>query len=389
MTPRPARLYLLPSARQAELIRAEDNDPSAVILTVADAFVTVDGRTIVTEQVKRLLVEAEADRTPILCLNELALYVLAAVAPGVEAGIDRRLLAVVTKSAQRAFISGAGLRVSPARFLTQLPDEIDVDSAADVIGQLPVVVKPDFGFASMLVRRITSPVDWRSFVEVAGRPERWPLRADYATGILGRPELLNAFLVEPDLSGGTFLSVAFAWDGQKSTAFPVAGLQAESSALSNFAWRQFVAPAALTPQQLAELEEDLAALARVGVTRPGVYEAELLATPNGPVYLEFSPRPTGGLVPDLVRHAYGVDIDRAAVRLFLGHGHHAAVAPARGSTFLGRRVDARSRPAPAGATLLASVNRDSAGTALRDEIWQLDARGVTRMRSRQRSGCGG
>lgn len=67
-------------------------------------------------------------------------------------------------------------------------------------------------------------------------------------------------------------------------------------------------PAALVEEDAAALRETvLAALAAVGFDF-GPAHTEIRLTPAGPVVVEINPRLAGGMIPELVRHALGIDL---------------------------------------------------------------------------------
>ncbi|HEY0781760.1 MAG TPA: ATP-grasp domain-containing protein [Thermoanaerobaculia bacterium] len=77
-------------------------------------------------------------------------------------------------------------------------------------------------------------------------------------------------------------------------------------------------PAALAPAEAARIEEEVqAALAAVGFDF-GPAHTEVRLTPEGPVVVEINPRLAGGMIPELVRHAQGIDLLSAYFDLLAG-----------------------------------------------------------------------
>jgi biotin carboxylase len=239
---------------------------------------------------------------------------------------------MLTKTGAAAVFDLAGVRRAP---------KADAPLDGPLPAEPPFVVKPDFGFGSQLVKVVRDEAQWRAYADVARTPSG--VRARYGRAYFAdEPGLLDRFVAEP-LLDGTFLSVPFVWDGAAVTAFPVSGAEAASTASTDFHWERFEAPARIDPAAFAALESDLARLAGPCELRPGVFEAELLLLAGGELcFLEFSPRPTGGVVPELVWHAYGVDIDELAVRCFLGE--RPAVARDAARPVLGVRSPAAAPP---------------------------------------------
>lgn len=299
----------------------------------------------------------------VLCFNELALYVVGLLPDPGDVGFDTEVLKAVTKTEMNEIV-----RASGGPTIESTPIRLE-DLATPP--RRPFIVKPDFGFASQLVMRIETATDWDRFVAAAGDSSLWPLRREYADLLFAdRAEILEHFLIQPDLTAARFLSVPFVFRHGSATAYVTEGASAVKSPATSFAWRVFKAPTSLSATAVERLEHDLAAVARAAGCRDGVYEAELLWTPPQHWIVEFSPRPTGGLVPELVECAYGVDIDRVAVQLLMGLEPDVA-AMASADVFMGRRVEGAAEPLGEERSLVHVDERVSAGTPLRDEVWRI------------------
>lgn len=355
------RCYVLPSARQTRLIEELETPGEHLIVTSRDIFRT---QTSPAAAAALLLERPIAHGAAVLCMNELAVYVLGSLEHPGDVGFMPELLSAVTKSEMWSLLRRAGVPLLESTTTV-------VREAQPMPRELPFVIKPEFGFASQLVMRIEHSSDWARFLIAASDSSLWPQRQQYAETLFGAREgLLDRFVIQPDKSAARFLSVPFIFDQGEASAFVTEGIRADVSAITNFAWRDFRAPTSLTDVAVTALEGELAEVAQTASCRPGVYEAELLWTPTEHWILEFSPRPTGGLVPDLVAQAYGLDIDRAAIELFRGDQPviRSSTSPDR---FLGKRVTGPSMSPSDGAKLVCVDERDSAGTLLRDEIWRL------------------
>lgn len=356
-----ARCYMMPTPRQSEIIRGLETPDEALIVTTEDIF----GRQVAPRTaIKQIMSGPLEGGLQVLCLNELAVYVLGMLDYPGDVGFDPQLLSAVTKTEMRSFLEHVGVPL-----ITATPFTLGVDEPAQTT--MPYVVKPDFGFASQLVMHVRGPDEWNDFCVAASDSSLWPLRYKYSKALFSdREGLLNRFLAERDCSTAQFLSVPFVFADDVAVAYVVDGTVTESSMVTHFAWRGFQAPTSLSDLDIGLIETELTAIARGASCRPGVYAAEILWTPEEHWILEFSPRPTGGLVPDLVSHAYGVDIDMLAVQLFRGD-LSTAPQPQSGAIYVGQRIEGVEKSPYPNATLVHTSRRRSATTLLRDEIWRL------------------
>ncbi|MEU3036780.1 hypothetical protein [Streptomyces griseoaurantiacus] len=353
-------IFLFPTARQLAAIRRRCGTTPYTVLTHPDVpsgpAEGEDLRDVTSTDVRALLHDPDAR---LLCLHELAVYYLHREMPPGETGFHPSCLTAVTKRAMADLLVAGGLTVTPK-------EPFSLRAAGGLDPEFPFVAKPDFGFASQLVCRIDDAEAWARYLRTAADPAAWPLRARYGEAFYGSvPDLLDGFVMEPDLSALDFLSVPYLFDGRTATALPVSGLNSQATANTTFAWRGFRTPTGLGEEALTELDGLLTKLSTHLELRRGIYEVEALWGPaDGFRFLEFSPRPTGGLVPDLVQHAYGVDIDDLAVAAFLGEP--VSVNRPRPGTFLGLRREAEDE-APRGRVAVSTVRR-SATRVFVDEI---------------------
>jgi ATP-grasp domain len=358
------RTYVFPTADQLTSIRVHDTGGHYLVLTHPDVPLDEEPSTGIIDVTTRDFDSRMLEKSSgLLCLNELALYFATRerLSPD-RCGFAPECLAALTKIPMGRLLSAAGLPVPPRRrFRLSAPPAVDP----------PFVVKPNFGFASQLVCRIDTTDQWEKYVALAADEDAWPLRARYASEFFERePDILDHFIIEPDLSDGMFFSIPFVFDGETTVSFPVQGWHASGGPATSFAWRAFRAPASIPNEAANDTEHQLTRLAAAVALRPGVYEVELLWRSGvGALYLEFSPRPTGGLVPDLVRHSYGVDLNELAVLAFLGRPPRSTRSP--GVPHVGLRRT-RDDPLPAvDGRLVSTTSRRSADREVRDEILRI------------------
>lgn len=194
------------------------------------------------------------------------------------------------KAGQRRRLAEAGVdRVRHA----EVSDPADAVQAADTIG-LPVVLKPVAGSGSVGVRLCTT------LAEVAAHA------LDLLAGGTG-----GAFLVEESVRGDEY-SVEVFHDA-------VIGVTRKHlGPLPHFVEMGHDFPAPLRPDETERIAGfALAATRALGLTW-GPLHVELRLGANGPHVMEVNPRLAGGFIPELVRHATGIDLIRATVQLVVG-----------------------------------------------------------------------
>jgi hypothetical protein len=260
-----------------------------------------------------------------LCCGELAVYFVAKHRDiAGELSFNPICLDMLTKLRMGEELGKAGLSVLPKQRLSTLLENGRLE--------FPLIVKPNFGFASALVKRIRDRAALDEYVlNCAQMWARSPIAAyqrEYI-GLDGPPGPDN-IIVEPDCSHATFYSVPFhVRGGAVEGMYPGLGERYEGDELSDFQWRAFRVPDTIPESASRLLREDFAKLASYFELKDGVFEAEFLFDQRRErlYVLEFSPRITGGAIPELIQHATGVDLRDLEVALFLRRA--AAVAHAQ------------------------------------------------------------
>ncbi|MFJ8164235.1 pyridoxal-phosphate dependent enzyme [Streptomyces sp. NPDC096136] len=209
------------------------------------------------------------------------------------------------KSALREGLRAAGVR-QPRYSLVREPAGA---AAAVARTGLPCVVKPadDSGSTNVLL--------CADEAEVRAQIERI-LAVD--TNVRGMPTA-RTVLVEEYLDGPEYSVEMFGGDGQTVCV----GITAKSvTAGPHFVEHRHLFPAPL-PAATAQLITDTvtAALDAAGI-RLGATHTEVKLTADGPALVEINPRPAGGMIPELIRLATGVDLLDAQLRAALGTPPH-------------------------------------------------------------------
>nr|WP_042178670.1 pyridoxal-phosphate dependent enzyme [Kibdelosporangium sp. MJ126-NF4]CEL13329.1 Cysteine synthase [Kibdelosporangium sp. MJ126-NF4]CTQ99020.1 Cysteine synthase (EC 2.5.1.47) [Kibdelosporangium sp. MJ126-NF4] len=205
------------------------------------------------------------------------------------------------KAELRTALAGAGAH--QPRFAV-VPDPADVAAAVARVG-LPCVVKPvdDSGSNDVLLCSTREAA-----VEHAARTlaTRVNVRGMATAGLV----LVEEYLDQPEFS-----VEMFSWRGE-----PVwAGITAKSvTGLPYFVESRHVFPAVIEPAVADELLRTARrAVAATGV-RTGPTHTEIKLTPSGPAIVEINPRLAGGMIPELIRYATGIDLLEQQLRAATG-----------------------------------------------------------------------
>jgi cysteine synthase A len=240
------------------------------------------------------------------------------------------------KSRTRAALSAAG--VGQPRYAA-VRDPAEVPAAVDRVG-LPCVVKPADDSGSNAVLRCD---------DVAAARAQAAAVLAVTTNVRGQPTAGTA-LVEEYLAGPEVSVETFSVDGRVSCV----GVTAKGvTGGPHFVEHQHVFPAELPAAVTAQAEETTArALAATGFAL-GACHVEVKLTGAGPAVVEINARLAGGMIPELVALATGVDLLEQQLRAFAGLP--VRLAPARS-----RRAGIRFLLPPAAGHLRAVAGTDAA-----------------------------
>nr|AGS49875.1 cysteine synthase [uncultured bacterium esnapd18] len=205
------------------------------------------------------------------------------------------------KSLLRGRLADAGVR-QPRFAAVRSPE--DAVTAAAVVG-LPCVVKPadDSGSNNVLLCATAEEV------------------RDHAAAVLAVTEnvrgqtMSGVVLVEQYLDGPEYSVEAFSQDGEIRWV----GVTAKTSGRPPY----FVEDRHLFPAPIPKAQRDVvvetvaAALAATGI-RNGATHTEVRVTAAGPAVVEINPRPAGGMIPEAIRLATGLDVLRLQLDAAVG-----------------------------------------------------------------------
>ncbi|MFF2014192.1 ATP-grasp domain-containing protein [Streptomyces sp. NPDC058195] len=229
-------------------------------------------------------------------------YVPAAAALAYRLGLPGPSAAAVRacrdKAGQRRALAAAGIGAPGFAAVTEAADAV---TAARSIG-LPVVVKPVQGSGSLGVRHCTDLAD------VAEHAATLLSTTVNERGIAAPGRVL----VEEYLTGPEFSVEVFGTEAVVTVAKHV-------GALPSFVETGHDVPAALPGEQEIALRETAVRAVRALGLGWGAAHVELRLTgPRTAAVIEVNPRLAGGMIPELVRRACGIDLVRAQVLAALG-----------------------------------------------------------------------
>lgn len=172
--------------------------------------------------------------------------------------------------------------------------EGELTAAVDAVG-LPCVVKPVDDTGSFGVRCCTT------LAEVARHASSI---LSQHTNVRGQ-RTAGAVLVEAYLNAPEFSVEMFTWDGQTTC---VGITQKSLTGFPYFVESRHIFPAMLTPEAERDIRQTVfRTLAAVGITL-GATHTEVKLTPQGCAIVEINARLAGGMIPELVWHATGIDL---------------------------------------------------------------------------------
>ncbi|ATE55699.1 pyridoxal-phosphate dependent enzyme [Actinosynnema pretiosum] len=208
------------------------------------------------------------------------------------------------KSLLRACLAAAGVR-QPGHVVLREPVTGDDAARAVAAVGLPCVVKPvdDSGSNAVLLCHDADQVLAHARRVLAVREN-----------VRGLPTA-RSVLVEEFLPGEEFSVELFGWAGR---THPVGVTRKSVTPGPHFVETRHLFPAPLDPA----LADEVVAVARRAVEaagmRLGATHTEVRLTPDGPAVVEVNPRLAGGMIPELVRLATGVELLAQQVRAAAG-----------------------------------------------------------------------
>ncbi|MEU9132851.1 hypothetical protein AB0D08_32895 [Kitasatospora sp. NPDC048540] len=369
----PETVIVFPNAAQLENVSrtaADTGTPLTVIVPDGAPRPAAAGVTVLSAT------EAAGRTAPhgarVMCCHESGVYWVAEHRAAVGSpNFAEVCLDMLVKTRLAAELGALGVTVVDKRRLDEVEDR-------DALSY-PLIAKPDFGFASMLVKRIPDARALEEYERSYRELRERSLLTEYDDFIAAYPDAdpWNVIL-EPDLTRGTlFLTVPFlVRDGDLAGMFPVQGVGRRGDELTDFHWSAF--HCGDVPENAANaLRRDLELIIEGLELTGGVYEIEALYDERHDTLhvLEFSPRVTGGFIPELVRRTTGVDVELLGLQHFLGIEPTTATAPGPITPHLLALLH-EDDPEPAqarGAAPVASRSRHLGGVEFRDVIYPCPA----------------
>ncbi|MGM9440225.1 pyridoxal-phosphate dependent enzyme [Streptomyces murinus] len=272
------------AATGAEVIRCDTNSDAALRAAVQDRFRREEIAGITTTS--DFYVPAAA---------RLARWL------GLPGNPPEAVTACRDKSALRALLEGAGVR-QPRYAVVR---DASVVAAAVARTGLPCVVKPadDSGSVNVLLcaDEATATAHAERVLAVT-------------TNVRGMPTA-RTVLVEEYLDAPEYSVEMFTWDGRAECV----GITEKSvTGTPHFVEHRHLFPAPLPAETAQRITETVTAALDAAGIRLGATHTEVKLTAEGPAVIEINPRPAGGMIPELIRLATGVDLLEQQLRTAVG-----------------------------------------------------------------------
>lgn len=251
--------------------------------------------------------EAIAGRSPsgIVAFNEANVPWTAEVAEilGLPYHSRRTASQLADKLEQRAALRAHGLLTPRFWDLAALQDA-DLLRAAEAEASFPLVLKPRVGRSSRDMASVRTAEQLREAVA-----QTWP-----------DPMMVEEYIPDPSRpvtgpGNAFYVSVEVLVSRGVVSALGATG---RHPLVEPFREAGLFFPAEVSEELYEELVRTATEAVRALGIEFGALHVELKMTDAGPVVIEINPRPGGSALPDLLRHALGIDIFREAMRVALG-----------------------------------------------------------------------
>lgn len=242
------------------------------------------------------------------CCNEAAVYFAAKYRTTLsDFHFQQICFDMLTKLEMADILDKKGIPVIPKKKITEFHSDY------------PVIAKPNFGFASTLVKKINSAYEFENYLENFNSLWKTSEIKTYQEKYFSDKKIsfLKKILIEPDLSSGTFLSVPFiVKDKSVVNFFPVQGNSCQKSQSSDYSWHSFVAPADISTKIHNKIHDILNRIALHFASHDAVFHVEIIVDASDNVWiLEFSPRISGKAICELLFHSTGIELEKQAIAL--------------------------------------------------------------------------
>lgn len=301
-------IVVFPTEKQLDYLMQQKIENLFVILQsdeLRHAALLKRGNCIIKDKDGDKLESLRKRKANVLCCHEEALY---------WAGIngsrrwnyqfDKKYFDLMTKDSFKDYVSYNGIK--NAKYKSEFCTDMNY----------PVIAKPVIGFGGIGVKSLSNVKEAIEYIEGYNSMIKNSVIKKYQDMYFPNKE--NNCIFEEKIKGD-FYRTPFIVDHQnRKWIFPIKGNDVSSESASDFHWVGF---------EYSSHEMDISIkaepffddLVRVFQLLPGVYIAEFIVTEEGDFFLlEFSPRQTSSRISKVVEFAAGIDLEIAAVDLFLG-----------------------------------------------------------------------
>lgn len=244
-------------------------------------------------------------RANVLCCHEEALYwVSINGSRRWNYQFDRMYFDLLTKDRFKDYLSYNG--INNAKYKPEFCDSM----------KFPIIAKPVIGFGGIGVKSLENIKEVKEYLEEYNSMIKNSVVKKYQDMYF--PNKDNKCIFEEKIEGD-FYRTPFIVNRQNTKwIFPIKGNEASLKSISDYHWVGFEY-LSYEMNITMKVEPLFDELIRVFQLLPGVYTAEFMVSKEGDIFLlEFSPRQTSSRISKIIELAMGIDLEIAAIDLFLG-----------------------------------------------------------------------
>ena len=181
------------------------------------------------------------------------------------------------------------------------------------------IAKPDFGFASLGVKKIVSDDELKSYFDDLDNAFCKNLKSMYEKYF---DNFTNDVVYEEVIENNIFFSVPFIYYNKQIYSFPIEGIKTLKNSSTDFYWTEFLLNLNTINKEIkSKIDDLLEQLALLYINGNSVNMAEVMYNKKDKkIYLiEFSPRVPDGKLSKMIEYATGLNLNKISIDLFLNN----------------------------------------------------------------------